>query len=324
MKRIALIPFALLLATGCLQQSGPTPAGQGQLSGSSGQRGEEAGSLVEARKGFQTKPIIRKEEKEPVDDPPPKIFQKIKYDSPAGKLAAYLTPDPKDGKKHPAIIWITGGDCNSIGDVWTAQPAKNDQTAGAFRQAGIVMMFPSLRGGNDNPGKKEGFLGEVDDVLAAADFLAKQEYVDAKRIYLGGHSTGGTMVLLVAECTDRFRAVFSFGPVDDVSGYPPEFTPFNTRDRKEVELRSPGRWLASIKSPVFVIEGARDGNLASLQTMSRNSKNPNTHFIAVKSADHFGVLAPTSRLLAQKVLADDGPTCNLSVSEDEVNKLFKR
>ena len=40
------------------------------------------------------------------------------------------------------------------------------------------MMFPSLRGGNDNPGAKEGFLGEVDDVIAAADFLAKQPYVD--------------------------------------------------------------------------------------------------------------------------------------------------
>ena len=33
------------------------------------------------------------------------------------------------------------------------------------------MMFPSLRGGNNNPGSKEGFFGEVDDVLAAADLL---------------------------------------------------------------------------------------------------------------------------------------------------------
>ena len=66
------------------------------------------------------------------------------------------------------------------------------------------MMFPSLRGGNDNPGNKEGFLGEVDDVLAAADFLSKQEFVDPNRIYLGGHSTGGTLVLLVAACSNKF------------------------------------------------------------------------------------------------------------------------
>src|SRR5436305_720847 len=133
-----------------------------------------------------------------------------------GPTAAYLSPDPRDGKKHPAIIWITGGDCNSIGDVWTPEPRDNDQTAAAYRKAGILMMFPSLRGGNVNPGVREGFLGEVDDVLAAADFLAQQTYVEPGRIYLGGHSTGGTLVLLVAECSDRFRAVFSFGPVSDV------------------------------------------------------------------------------------------------------------
>ena len=84
------------------------------------------------------------------------------------------------------------------------------------------MMFPSLRGGNDNPGVREGFFGEVDDVLAAAEYLSKQAFVDPQRIYLGGHSTGGTLVLLVAECSGRFRAVFSFGPVLGTRGTAPE------------------------------------------------------------------------------------------------------
>lgn len=43
---------------------------------------------------------------------------------------------------------------------------SNDQSASAFRTKGIPMMFPSLRGGNDNPGVQESFFGEVDDVLA--------------------------------------------------------------------------------------------------------------------------------------------------------------
>ena len=136
----------------------------------------------------------------------------MKYDSPAGSLAAYVSPDPNDGKRHPAIIWITGGDCNTIGEMWNPRPASNDQTARAYREAGLVMMFPSLRGGNDNPGFKENFYGEVDDVLAAAAYLAKQDYVDPKRIYLGGHSTGGTLVLLVAEVPNPFRAVFLIRP----------------------------------------------------------------------------------------------------------------
>jgi alpha/beta superfamily hydrolase len=330
MHRTAFTFLLLLLVIGCGKQDdrnqrptipgGPPaqPDPPGRQPGGQGGQQEEKISLTEARKGHVPKPVSRGEDREPVDEPPPKIFRKVKYDSPVGKLSAYLSPDPKDGKKHPAIIWITGGDCNSIGDVWGPTKPTSDESAQQYRQAGIVMMFPSLRGGNDNPGKREGFFGEVDDVLAAADFLAKQEYVDPAHIYLGGHSTGGTLVMLVAASSDRFRAVFSFGPADDVSHYPPQYAPFDQANREEVELRSPGRWLHSIQSPTFVIEGTR-GNFASLQTMKRNSRNPLVQFLAIQGGDHFGILAATNRLLARKILQDNGATSNLTLTEAEVN-----
>lgn len=304
MKR-HLLCFSLLLLVGC-----DTDVPQ------------QTGTLADARKDFKSK-LTNQKTNAPVDQPPPGVFSLVNYPSPVGELPAYLTPDPGDGQKHPAIVWITGGDCNTIGDVWSPQSADDDQTAAAFRQAGIVMMFPSLRGGNMNPGYREGFLGEVDDVVAAAGFLAKQEYVDPQRIYLGGHSTGGTLVLLVSELSDRFRAVFSFGPVDDVSGYGGEYLPFNYGDSKEILVRSPIHWLHTIKSPTFVLEGD-DGNISSLNAMKRHSKNSQVHFIAVRGTSHFGILAPTNQLLAQKVKADDGPTANLSISEEEVNRLFGR
>jgi dipeptidyl aminopeptidase/acylaminoacyl peptidase len=319
MKRVHFTLLAIVFLVGC-DRGGRTPSVK-YAAGSGGQELEQAASLTEARRGFQTKLVSRGDDKEPVPQPPPRLFRLVRYDSPAGKLAAYLTPDPKDGKKHPAIIWITGGDCNSIDQgCWKEGPPANDQSASAFRKAGIVMMFPSLRGGNDNPGNKEGFLGEVDDVLAAADFLAKQEYVDPKRIYLGGHSTGGTLVLLASECSDRFRAVFSFGPVDNVAGYGPEFLPFDTSNPREIALRSPGRWLANIKSPTFVLEGTAQGNIDSLNAMARSSNNPNVHFLPVRGATHFSILAPTTRLLAAKVVRDDGPTCNLTLTEQELSR----
>lgn len=317
MKLICFILLTTVTLAGCGRQDGEPLRTPARAQG-------EKQSLTEARKGFQTKLLPQQADKEPVPQPPPKLFQIAPYDSPVGKLAAYLTPDPKGGKKHPAIVWITGGDCNSIDEgCWKEGPPSNDQSASAFRKAGIVMMFPSLRGGNDNPGKKEGFLGEVDDVIAAADFLAKQPYVDPGRIYLGGHSTGGTLVLLVAECTDRFRAVFSFGPADDVSGYGPEYIPFDRNGPREVELRSPIRWLASIKSPTFVLEGSSgQGNIGALRAMARTSSNPNVHFLPVAGANHFSLLAPTTRLIADKILRDEGPTCNLSFTEAELSKVL--
>jgi dienelactone hydrolase len=315
MNRIRFAAVAMLLLTGCSGQSSPSQARSANPPAPGGTR------LTEARKGFKTETIPQGTEKEPVAAPPAKLFGIVRYESPVGKLPAYLTPDPMDGKKHPAIIWITGGDCNSIGEVWKDAPSSNDQTASAFRKAGLVMMFPSLRGGNDNPGVKEGFYGEVDDLLAAADFLAQQTYVDSTRIYLGGHSTGGTMAMLAAECSDRFRAVFSFGPVETVASYGPEYMPFNWHDRRELELRAPLLWLDTIKSPVYVIEGDQ-GNIESLQAMAGVSKNPLVHFLAVKGVDHFGTLAPITKRIAKKLLADDGPTTNLVITEAEVNKPF--
>jgi pimeloyl-ACP methyl ester carboxylesterase len=185
------------------------------------------------------------------------------------------------------------------------------------------MMFPALRGGNENPGVKEGYFGEVDDVAAAADYLARQDSVDPERIYLGGHSTGGTLALLVSECSDRFRAVFAFGPVSDVSFYPSEYTPFDTSNPREVELRSPGRWLGSIRRPTFVIEGT-GGNISSLEAMAKGCKNPLVHFVTVKGADHFQVLGPTNALIARKVLEDQGATCDISLTKVEASRTFAR
>jgi acetyl esterase/lipase len=294
------------------------PAAQPPAAGT-GRQPEKRFSLAEARRGFKTKLIRQETAKEPVPEPPPNLFRIIRYDSAAGKLAAYLSPDPQDGKKHPAIIWITGGDCNTIGAVWEPAPPSNDQTARAFREAGILMMFPSLRGGNDNPGFKEGFFGEVDDVLAAADYLGKQGFVDAQRIYLGGHSTGGTLVFLAAACSDRFRAVFSFGPTDQVADYGPEYLPFDTSDRRELELRSPIRWLSSVQVPTFVFEGTVEGNLPSLQAMARVSTSAKIRFHPVRGVNHFSILAPLTRLLAAKILRDEGPTTNIAFTPNELN-----
>ena len=280
--------------------------------------------LLEARRGFKTQLRRQDVPKEAPEVPPSAVFRLVEYGAATGDLAAYVSPDPKDGEKHPAIVWITGGDSNTIDDIWTPQPPSNDQSAAQYRRAGIVMMFPSLRGGNRNPGEKESFLGEVDDALAAADYLAKLRYVDPKRIYLGGHSTGGTLAMLVAECSNRFRSVFAFGPLADVSRYGVEsgFLPFDVTNRTEILLRSPGYWLSSVQSPLWVFEGAKRGNIKDLRQMRWATSNPLAHFVEINNATHFSTLAPTNSLIANKILADTEPVCNITFSEDEVNRNF--
>ena len=260
-------------------------------------------NLADARKGFQTQVIKQGEDWGAPDVPPGKTFELIKYPSEVGQLSAYITKDPGDGQKHPAIVWITGGDNNTIGDVWSPSPPDNDQSASAFRKAGIVMMFPSQRGGNDNPGKREGFLGEVDDVLAATDYLAKLDYVDPNQIYLGGHSTGGTMAMLIGATSDRYRGILSLGPVATPTQYGGDFVYCDVSNAQEMRLRSPIEWLHSVKSPMLVLEGLDGGNWhGSIDVMADGNSNPQIQFFPVPGHDHFTVIDPVAKLMAEKIV----------------------
>jgi acetyl esterase/lipase len=280
--------------------------------------------FASARKDFKTAVQLPSSAPQAPPTPPAGVFRLVDYPAAPGPLPAYLTPDPKDGKKHPAIIWITGGDCNSIGEMWRPEPRDNDQSAAAFRKAGLVMMVPSLRGGNRNPGHEEAFAGEIDDVLAAADFLAKQPYVEPTRIYLGGHSTGGTLVLLTAEASARFRAVFAFGPVGQAAIYGADFlrVDLTKLTRQEATLRAPDAWLPSVHSPVFVLEGTGRGNIGELERMRQKSRNPLITFVAVKGASHFSILAPVTEVIARKISQDTGNNSNIQLSEAELSALF--
>jgi hypothetical protein len=46
------------------------------------------------------------------------------------------------------------------------------------------------------------------------------------------------------------------------------------------------------------------------------------HFMPVTGADHFSVLAPTTRLIAKKVLCDDGPESNIAFTAEELKRPF--
>jgi dipeptidyl aminopeptidase/acylaminoacyl peptidase len=308
--------LSLILLSGCGRNDNAAK------NATTGPKAKSSITLADARKGFHTQLTRQERENEQVPPPPPELFRVVHYESPVGKLAAYLSLIPQDSRKHPAIIWVVGGFSNSIGETaWEDASPENDQSASAFRKAGIILMLPSFRGGNDNPGFKEGFFGEVDDLLAAADFLARRDGVDPQRIYLGGHSTGGTLVLLAAACSDRFRATFAFGAVDNVAGYGAANLPFNLTER-ELELRAPRLWMHSIHSPVFLFEGTQNGNLASLQVLASASHNPMVHCFSIRGGDHFSILAPVSRLLADKIGKDDATMTAFSISPQELDNVL--
>lgn len=313
----------ILTAVMCLTTSCSAVKSAVTMLDETGKQGVSAQSFAEAHDAFQTTLAKEESDDDEIPAPPEGFFDLIKYPSKVGDLAAYVSSDPGDGQKHPLIIWVVGGWGNGIDDFpWCYPEWDNDQTGSAFWQAGVLMMYPSFRGGCGNPGNYETLFGEVDDIASAYEYAASLPYVDADRIYLGGHSTGGTRALLASEYTDRFRAVFAFGAVDKIEYHNNSQFTFDTDNKEEYKMRSPIYWLDSVKSPTFLIEGS-DGNSANLKKIERTSNNENIHCYVMEGADHFSVLAPLTRVVAQKILADTGTEPNISITQEELDAAMK-
>jgi len=81
----------------------------------------------------------------------------------------------------------------------------------------------------------------------------------------------------------------------------------------EIKLRAPGKWVASIKDPLFAFEGDHDANTGELQRFQSGTKNSLAHFYIIPRADHFSTLAPTTELIAKKIIADTGSKTQYSL-----------
>lgn len=231
-----------------------------------GSRGEPSAGLelrredyAAARKDFRTKLVRRgpsPQQGEPLRAPPG--AEVVEFPSGDLKLHAFVTTDPKDDKKRSAVLFLHGG---------FAFGADDWEMAGPYRDAGYVTMVPILRGENGQPGAYTMFYDEVDDVLAAGDALAALPYVDADRLFVAGHSAGGTLTLLAAMATRRFRAAASFSGSPDQVAFGrshPGLVPFDPGDVRESRLRSPIAYADSFKCPVRLLYGIAEWDLEGL------------------------------------------------------------
>jgi hypothetical protein len=277
-----------------------------------------ANGLLRARAGFRTQAAPSSfRAAGPASAPPPGPFELVRYRAPVGDLAAYLTRDPGDGK-HPAVLWAHGG----FGGIGEAELAWVEPLA----QTGIVVMCPSWRGENDNPGRYEMFYGEVDDALAALDHLAGLPYVDPARLYVVGHNTGGTLAMLIAEAPSRARAVFALGGPTNVErvvaegAYSTASPPFPVKRAGEAVFRSPNYFISTIRTPTFYFEGLRTSVYAAdANLMAVTARMVGVPFSAqtIAGGNNATIVTPLLGLIARKILADSA-----SFAPDEAQEAF--
>ncbi len=258
-----------------------------------------ANNLLAERQGHKTVIVSNGVKTSKYPKPNVDFVKLIKYPAKTGKLNAYIAKPAKVKGLSPALIWLTGGfPTGGAGkSVWTDRGIDNDQSAKQFWQAGFVVMYPSFRGSYGNPGLQQGFWGEVNDVISAYNYLRKQKGVDPKQIYLGGHSTGGTLALLVAASTNKFAGVISYGPASSPMNYGAERQLHDPAIKDENYFRAPLNFLHYIDTPTIIIEG-ETGRSQDLRVLKVMSKNDDIKTFELKRADHFSPLAPLNQYLA--------------------------
>ena len=244
----------------------------------------------------------------------------------------YITAKENNGKKYPAIIYLNGG-FGGIGDSkfdWDEESPKNNyQGEDAFKRDDFVLAIPSVRGENSNPGKYEMFYGEIEDLEEARKYVASLPYVDLNRIYLVGHSTGGTKAVLLSEYSKGFRAVFAMGAATELMSlekydYAGMNPPFDRTNPREIAVRSSLRYMRSITAPTFHFEG-KDDSQPVYRVMQKVADKYQLPFKSyeITGGNHFNIIYPLTTMIAQKILTDTGAKTNIQFTAEDLEKISK-
>ncbi len=179
----------------------------------------------------------------------------IFYRSGAGselELVTWVSKYKRTRQPKPAVLFLHGGNAMGMGHWNLMKP---------YMDAGFVVMMPSVRGENGQMGNFSGFYDEVDDVLAAADRMAHLPGVDQNRLFIAGHSIGGTLTMLASMSTHKFRAAAPISGNPDAfrffNRYPQDIR-FDDSNEREFEVRTALCYAESFKCPLRVMHGTEE------------------------------------------------------------------
>lgn len=210
---------------------------------------------AKARRQFQThllRKIAAPEKSTPLGTPPGAT--RVTYPGgPNGsiELVAWLSQYEPGQTLKPAVLFLHGGNATGDGHWALMKP---------YWEAGFVVLLPSFRGENGQQGNYSGFYDETSDALAAASYLENLPGIDRGRLFLAGHSNGGTLSLL-ASMTRKFRASVPISAGVNSWRYFNRYSDeicFDDRNEEEFIMRSSVCFGPSLKCPTLLLRGTEE------------------------------------------------------------------
>jgi len=200
--------------------------------------------------------------------------QEVVFPAGAGSLHGFLWK-PEGAGPFPAILWNHGSE---------RLPGSQPGLASFYTSHSYVFFVPHRRGQGRSPGNYIQDLVaeappreraqrmvelqqvEVDDVVAAVNYLKSQSFVDPARIAISGCSFGGIQTLLAGERDLGVKALVPFAP---------------GAMSWEQNLPLHGLLLHAVDSaraPVFLLQAENDYDLAPRQALSKEAKKKGRDF----------------------------------------------
>ena len=195
------------------------------------------------------------------------------------EVESWLYPPlhPEPGKRYPLIVYLHGGPQAYDGDYFDTGLENQ-----VFPAAGYAVLRVNYRGSTSYGAaycraiRADWHRREFDDVMAAVDAALRLPWLDPERLGIGGWSYGGIMTLWSVAHTDRFKVgvperfeidyLSAFGEDQWATQYLTELG--NPLEKADLYRKlSPATYLAKIKTPLYLIADADDGNCPLPQAM---------------------------------------------------------
>ena len=287
------------------------------------------GTPQEARQGIQPASVARPwGDPSPAPPPPRSVFRRIRYDAPLGRNVAYVTPDPKDGARHPAVLWAHGG-FGGI-DSWFWEPASHQQRPVGGRvsaRRGSCSWCPRGAPRTTTPGNSNS--------SSEKSTTCSPRATTWPRLPTSTQTESTLRVTARAEpspCWRPHRPMRS-GPPSASAGAPSMVDvrygedPYGLDDREQVALRSAILFTPAIQQPTFYFEGAEQGDYLddarAMQSIAEARDIP-FRMWAVDGHDHFTILAPLTTGIAATIVADTDGSRPFELSDDEGPSVVRR
>jgi dipeptidyl aminopeptidase/acylaminoacyl peptidase len=192
----------------------------------------------------------------------------------------FLPPGAKQGDRRPAVLFFHGGSHRQMLLGWHYLGYYNNAYAlnQYLASRGFIVLSVNYRSGTgyglafrEAPSQGATGASEFNDVLGAGLYLRNRPDVDPGRIGLWGGSYGGYLTALgLARASSLFATGVDIHGVHDwnvgIRNFIPDYKPTPEEERLAFES-SPMAWLDTWRSPVLVIHGDDDRNVAFSETV---------------------------------------------------------